>query len=259
MCRNGKWYAVPLQGICGTAVVLAVLLGAMNVTDIDKRSGSSDSYSHLLAKEYDKVAAIFEDKNFHSQAYYFYEKAYDVRDSYNPRPMTVGNIGHSDSHRKELRHMRRDLERAMVGYEMRHAPEYVAAMHAAFECRLQSVSLNSEMEKFCSRNFNSFKETAESTIQKSEMMIASFTEEIPQIVSMAPIPNDGEEIIAIEESTVQVDMSPIAPQKPDISEMLIATFEEEESKETRLSEMLTEAIEEGAEQKGRARFLKWLL
>jgi len=57
-----------LKGICGTVVALGVLLGAMNITNIDDRAGSNISYSQLLSREYQKVSAFLETKHFHNEA-----------------------------------------------------------------------------------------------------------------------------------------------------------------------------------------------
>ena len=108
--------------------------------------------------------------------------------------------------------MRRDLERAMVGYEMRHNPDAVAGMHAAFECYAYNMNVNYRLDHRCLKAFNTFKSKAERSVDEARMRVAHI-DIVPAMQKsqpiMAPI-DSGRPAPAIE----PVDF--ITPQKKEI-------------------------------------------
>lgn len=172
MQKYTKWFS--------GAVALSVLaLGAMNITSVGSRSSGQESYDRLLSKHYKRIAALEAEIGTYSHYRHFSDKAERVIGDHNPRPIKVRGG-------RDIRNMRRDLERAMVGYEMRHNPDAVAGMHAAFECYAHNMNVNHRLDSRCLKAFKTFKAKAERSVDRAHMQVAHI-DTVPAMQKSQPL------------------------------------------------------------------------
>lgn len=143
--------------VTASVVIASLFSGAMQMMNSgDRFDPSSNSYGRLLADKYDQIASLEGSQGTYEHIQFFKDKAKNAGNSYNPRPMTTGGLSNTHANRDELMQMRMELERAMVGYEMRYAPDQVAGMQASYDCRLRNVNINERLDSQCKENFNRF-------------------------------------------------------------------------------------------------------
>ena len=176
------------QWLSGAVALSTLIFGAMNMTSVGSRGVGHASYDHYLSKHYKRIAALEAETGTYSHYNYFNDKSSDVIGQHNPRPLTLRGHSNTQFNSREMRNMRRDLERAMVGYEMRYNPDAVAGMHAAYECRVKNTNVNNALDRRCLKAFDTFRRKAQKSVEDSRMMVAKAEAPVMQpVIKPQPI------------------------------------------------------------------------